>query len=93
MALNWDQYLEEIKSEEKEKDAEKVHEYLKKHWKIDECVITPYCDFPTGFFKQNQKTEKHCVNQLVTPYVCSRFQHENVSSINILKSNDLIDRW
>lgn len=31
MALNWDQYLGEIKSEEKEKDAEKDHEYLKKH--------------------------------------------------------------
>lgn len=60
MALNWDQYLGEIKSEEKEKDAEKGHEYLKKHWKIDECVITPYCGFPNGFFKQNQKTEKLC---------------------------------
>lgn len=31
MALNWDQYLGEIKSEEKEKDAEKGYEYLKKH--------------------------------------------------------------
>lgn len=66
MGLNWDQYLGEIKSE-----------YLKKHWKIDECVITLY-GFSYDFFKQNQKTEKHCVNQLVISYVCNRFQYENL---------------